>query len=168
MFILDSLMISGLRWTLETVVTAAEAEMNDDSVLREQLLEAEMRRELGEIGEEEFRARERDLLTRIRAIRERRDGGAAPLALASGAPLGSEEGESLKVEASLAGDFHDAAQGRMFDQPPPTAPAQQVQRLPAGPVASSEPVRRSRTGRAAPAPRRPRLVGRATPPRRRS
>ena len=35
MFILDSLMISGIRWVLETAVTAAEAEMNDDSVLRE-------------------------------------------------------------------------------------------------------------------------------------
>ena len=39
MFILDSLMISGIRWALETALTAAEAEMNDDSVLREQLLE---------------------------------------------------------------------------------------------------------------------------------
>ena len=45
MFVLDSLMISGIRWALETALTAAEAEMNDDSVLREQLLEAGMRRE---------------------------------------------------------------------------------------------------------------------------
>ena len=55
MFILDSLMISGIRWALETALTAAEAEMNDDSVLREQLLEAEMRREMGEITDDEFR-----------------------------------------------------------------------------------------------------------------
>ena len=53
MFILDSLMISGIRWVLETAVTAAEAEMNDDSVLREQLLEAEMRREMGAVAVEE-------------------------------------------------------------------------------------------------------------------
>jgi hypothetical protein len=32
---------------LRTVVTAAEAEMNDDTALREQLLAAEMERELG-------------------------------------------------------------------------------------------------------------------------
>jgi len=54
MFILDSLMISGISWTLRTVVTAAEAEMNDDTALREALLEAEMRREIGEISDEEF------------------------------------------------------------------------------------------------------------------
>jgi hypothetical protein len=35
MFILDSLMISGLRWELDTVSTAAEAEMNDDTALQE-------------------------------------------------------------------------------------------------------------------------------------
>jgi hypothetical protein len=73
MFLLDSLMISGIRWALETVVTAAETEMNDDTVLREQLLEAEMRRELGEIDADAFRAIESDLLARIRTIRERRE-----------------------------------------------------------------------------------------------
>jgi hypothetical protein len=106
MFILDSLMISGIRWTLETVVTAAEAELNDDTVLREQLLVAEMRRELGEIDEEEFRARESDLLARIREIRERREGGTGPLQFGNAAPLESAEGERFNVEASLAGDFH--------------------------------------------------------------
>src|SRR5262245_3518447 len=93
MFLLDSLMIAGIRWTLETVVTAAEAELNDDTVLREQLLEAEMRRELGEIDEDEFRARESDLLSRIRAIRERREGGSGPLQLGDAAPLESGDGE---------------------------------------------------------------------------
>ena len=58
MFLLDSLMIAGIRWALETTITAAEAEMNDDTALREQLLEAEMRREMGEISDEEF-ARDR-------------------------------------------------------------------------------------------------------------
>ena len=38
---------SFLGWVLRTVTTAAEAEMNDDMTLREQLLEAEMRRESG-------------------------------------------------------------------------------------------------------------------------
>ena len=49
--------------------------MNDDTVLREQLLEAEMRREMGEISDEEFRDIEADLLARIREIKERREGG---------------------------------------------------------------------------------------------
>ena len=50
MFILDSLLIGSLRFVLDKVVQAAEAEAQDDSALREQLLEAQMRLELGKIG----------------------------------------------------------------------------------------------------------------------
>jgi len=109
MFILDSLMISGIRWALETVVTAAEAEMNDDSALREQLLEAEMRRELGEISDDEFRTVESDLLARIREIRERRDGRSGPLALGGATPIETSPDSKFAVEASVSGDFHDPA-----------------------------------------------------------
>jgi hypothetical protein len=69
MLILDSLLIGGLRFVLDKVVAAAEAEMHDDSTLREQLLEAQMRLELGEISDGEFAAIERDLLARIREIK---------------------------------------------------------------------------------------------------
>jgi hypothetical protein len=70
MFILDSLLIGGLRFVLDKIVVAAEAESQDDARLREQLLEAEMRLELGEITDREFARIERDLLARIRAIKE--------------------------------------------------------------------------------------------------
>jgi len=69
MFILDSLLIGSLRFVLDKVVAAAEAEMNDDTALREQLLEAQMRLELGEISNEEFAAIERDVLARIREMK---------------------------------------------------------------------------------------------------
>jgi len=69
MFILDSLLVGSLRFVLDKIVAAAEAEAQDDSALREQLLEAQMRLELGEIGEEEFAALETDLLARIREIK---------------------------------------------------------------------------------------------------
>ena len=69
MFILDSLFIGGLRFVLDKVVAAAEAELQDDSVLREQLLDAQMRLELGEISDEEYVAIERDVLARIREIK---------------------------------------------------------------------------------------------------
>jgi len=49
--------------------------LNDDSRLREELLAAQMRLELGEIGAEEFRALEADLPRRLRQIR--RAGSAA-------------------------------------------------------------------------------------------
>ena len=69
MFILDSLLIGSLRFVLDKVAAAAEAELQDDTALREQLLEAQMRLELGEISHEEFTAIERDLLDRIREIK---------------------------------------------------------------------------------------------------
>ena len=108
MFILDSLMISGIRWALETALTAAEAEMNDDSVLREQLLEAEMRREMGEISDTEFEEIEADLLGRIREIKERREGGSGPIEFGA-EPIETSEDSTFKVEASVSGDFHDPA-----------------------------------------------------------
>ena len=74
MFILDSLLIGSLRFVLDKIVAAAEAEAADDSSLREQLLEAQMRVELGEISDEEFREIERDVLAAIREIKRPQQG----------------------------------------------------------------------------------------------
>ncbi|PYR39879.1 MAG: hypothetical protein DMF93_12675 [Acidobacteria bacterium] len=73
-FILDSILIGSLRFVLEKVVAAAEAEMNDDTALRDQLLEAQMQLELGEITEKEFARIERDVLARIREIKRPQQG----------------------------------------------------------------------------------------------
>jgi len=70
--ILDSLLMGGLRFVLEKLAAAVEAELDDDGVLREELLAAQMRLELGEIDDTEFRRIEADLLERIGEIRERR------------------------------------------------------------------------------------------------
>ena len=69
MFILDSLLIGSLRFVLDKVVQAAEAEAQDDSALRDQLLEAQMRLELGEITEDEFVETERNVIAAIRKIK---------------------------------------------------------------------------------------------------
>ena len=106
MFLLDSLMISGIRWTLKTVAAAAEAELNDDAVLRERLMEAEMQREMGEISDDEFAAIEEDLLLAIRQIKERREGGSGPFAVSAGEPIDTGEGRSFHVEAEVAGEFY--------------------------------------------------------------
>jgi hypothetical protein len=74
MFILDSLLIGSLRFVLDKVAAAAEAEMQDDSALREQLLEAEMRLELGEITQPEFEKIEGEVLARIREAKGRQSG----------------------------------------------------------------------------------------------
>jgi hypothetical protein len=69
LFILDTLLVGSIRFVLEKVAAAAEAEMHDGSTLREQLLEAQMRLELGEISEEEFAEVERVILARIRELK---------------------------------------------------------------------------------------------------
>ena len=74
MFILDSLLLGGLRFVLDKVAAAADGELNDDTALREQLLAAQMRVELGEMTEEEFAVFESDILARLREIRERQLG----------------------------------------------------------------------------------------------
>jgi hypothetical protein len=74
MFILDSLLIGSLRFVLDKVVAAAEAESQNDTTLREQLLEAQMRLELGEISDEEFADIERDVLARIRELKGASEG----------------------------------------------------------------------------------------------
>ena len=74
MFILDSLLIGGLRFVLDKVVAAAEAESQSDTTLREELLEAQMQLELGEISDEEFARIERDVLARIREIKGTQQG----------------------------------------------------------------------------------------------
>ena len=66
MLIVDSLIIAGVRFVLDKVVAAVETEMNDDTVLRERLLAAQMQVELGEMTQAEFDGLENDILVRIR------------------------------------------------------------------------------------------------------
>src|SRR5437870_7643641 len=98
MFILDTLLIGSLRFVLDKVVAAAEAEMNDDSALREQLLEAQMRLELGEISDEQFAAIERDVLARIRDIKGGRQGA---ISMSSDENVSSVEIETWKSDSEI-------------------------------------------------------------------
>ena len=99
MLIVDSLLISGIRFVLDKVAAAVETEMNDDSALRQQLLEAQMRVELGEMTQEAFDTLEADILARIRDIRERQRGGAA-------AAVTSSDMRVAGIEATFEGDEH--------------------------------------------------------------
>jgi len=73
MIILDTLLVGGIKFVLNKIVAAVDAELNDDTHLREELLAAQMRLELGEITEEEFAQTERQLLDAIRDIRDQRE-----------------------------------------------------------------------------------------------
>ncbi len=74
MIILDTLVIGGIRFVLRRIAEAVDAQMNDVDAVREELLAAQMRLELGEMSPAQFAALERDLLARLREIRERASG----------------------------------------------------------------------------------------------
>ena len=99
MFILDSMLIGGLRFVLDKIAATVDTEMNDDAALREQLLAAEMRAELGEISHDEFAALEAEILARLREIRDRQGGAAAPIS--------PSEYTITGIEASFEGDEHE-------------------------------------------------------------
>ena len=99
MFILDTVLIGGLRFVFDKIAAAVDGEMNDDTALREQLLAAQMRVELGEMSEEAFAALEADVLARLREIRERRQGD-------SPAALSPSDYRITGIEASFEGDEH--------------------------------------------------------------
>jgi hypothetical protein len=98
--IIDSLLISGIRFVLDKVAAAVDTELNDDTALREQLLAAQMRLELGEMTQEEFDQLESDLLARLRDIRERRQGSGA-------ATLSPRDYKVTGIEATFQGGHED-------------------------------------------------------------
>jgi len=99
MLIIDSLLISGIRFVLDKVAAAVETELNDDSVLRERLLDAQMRVELGEMSHEEFDELEADIVARIREIKERQRGGESAL-------ISPRDMKVTGIEATFEGDEH--------------------------------------------------------------
>ena len=99
MLIVDSLIIAGVRFVLDKVVAAVETEMNDDSVLRERLLAAQMQLELGEMTQEQFDEFEADILVRIREIKERQRDGESEF-------ISQKDMKVTGIEASFEGDEH--------------------------------------------------------------
>ena len=104
MLIIDTLLIGGIRFVLDKVAAAVETELNDDTALREQLLAAQMRLDLGELDEEEFAALEADILARLREIRDRQQGGDAP-------SLSTQDYKVTGIDATFEGG-HDHSKSR--------------------------------------------------------
>ena len=74
MFLLDDLLlapVNGFKFIMRQIQQIADRELNDESVIKEQLLELQMRLELEEISEEDYAAAEAELFARLRAIKAR-------------------------------------------------------------------------------------------------
>jgi hypothetical protein len=95
MIILDSLLIGGIKFVLDKVASAVDEEMNDETSLREELLAAQMRVELGEMDEADFAELESAIFARLREIRDAQRGEA------SGA---MSLGGGFEVDVSFLGD----------------------------------------------------------------
>ena len=99
MFLLDTLLIGGIRFVLDKVAAAVDTELNDDTALREQLLAAQMRVELGEMSR-----------GRVRGVR---GGHPGPPARHPRAPPGQRAGglspadyKITGIDATFEGDEH--------------------------------------------------------------
>jgi Gas vesicle protein G len=74
MFLIDDILlapVSGFKFILGQIQKMADQELNDDTVIKEQLLELQMRLELDEISESEYQEREAELFARLRVIKAR-------------------------------------------------------------------------------------------------
>jgi Gas vesicle protein G len=74
MFFIDDLLlapVNGFKFILGQIQKMADQELNDDTLIKEQLLELQMRLELDEISEADYKAQEAELFARLRAIKER-------------------------------------------------------------------------------------------------
>ncbi|HYN86810.1 MAG TPA: gas vesicle protein GvpG [Pyrinomonadaceae bacterium] len=94
MFFIDDLLlapVNGFKFILRQVQQIADRELNDDTVIKEQLLELQMRLELEEISEEDYAAAEAELFARLRVIKERQ--------LAALSQVHTAESSSMVVEA---------------------------------------------------------------------
>ena len=76
MFIIDDLLIwlpaKGLMAVFKKIYDLAEAELNDESKLKEELLRFQTMYELDQISEEEYQKHEDEIMARLNEIRERK------------------------------------------------------------------------------------------------
>ncbi len=74
MFFIDDLLlapVNGFKFIMKQIQQIADRELNDESVLKEQLLELQMRLELEEISDEDYAEAEREIFARLRAVKMR-------------------------------------------------------------------------------------------------
>lgn len=72
MFILDDILlapIKGVVWLGRKVQEVAERELSDEERLKEMLMELQLRFELDEINEEEYKGEEEEILEHLEAVR---------------------------------------------------------------------------------------------------
>lgn len=78
MFLIDTILfapLKGMTWLAEKIKEMAEQELYDEGRIKEKLMELQLKSELDEISEEEYKKQEKELLARLDAIREAKERG---------------------------------------------------------------------------------------------
>lgn len=76
MFIIDDILLAPLKgviWIGEKINEVSEKEFSDEGLIKEKLMELQLRFELDEISEEEYNKQEKELLERLDAIRKAKE-----------------------------------------------------------------------------------------------
>jgi hypothetical protein len=61
--------VAGIRWSLGQVQKVVEEELTDDEPVKRDLMELQMKLELGDIDDDEYVRREAELMVRLREVR---------------------------------------------------------------------------------------------------
>jgi len=65
--------VAGIRWSLGKVQTVVEEELTDDAPVKQELMELQMKLELGDITDAEYVEHEAALMVRLREVRAWRE-----------------------------------------------------------------------------------------------
>ncbi|HTK52161.1 MAG TPA: gas vesicle protein GvpG [Gemmatimonadaceae bacterium] len=65
--------VAGIKWSLGKVQNVVEEELTDDAPIKQELMELQMRLELGDITDAVYLEREAELMARLRDVRAWRE-----------------------------------------------------------------------------------------------
>ena len=76
MFLIDDILLAplnGIIWLGKKINEVAEREFSDEGLIKEKLMEVQMKFEMDKISEKEYNKQEGDLLARLDAIRKAKE-----------------------------------------------------------------------------------------------
>ena len=78
MFLIDDILLAplnGIIWLGKKINEVAEKEFSDEGLIKEKLMQLQLRFEMDEISEDEYNRQEKGLLERLEAIRKAKEEG---------------------------------------------------------------------------------------------
>jgi len=76
MFLIDDILLAplnGIIWLGKKINEVAEKEFSDEGLIKEKLMQLQLRFEMDEISEDEYNKQEKELLERLEAIRKAKE-----------------------------------------------------------------------------------------------